>query len=110
MRTVIAALAMLQVTCAASAASVADASDAARAMSECGETVGGPMARKTFALSSILSAVDRDCAREEADLAPFEEENLQARQQLLLRYLELGADPRRDLPPAWGGTRVRVIR
>ena len=92
------------------ASPVADSSDVARALGDCGEKVGGPLARKTLALSSILSAVDRDCAREEADLVPFEEESLQARQQLLLRYLEPGADPRRDLPPACSGTGVKVIR
>ena len=78
-------------------------------MSDCGEKVGGWMARRNLALNKVLGAVDRDCAREEGDLAAFEEENLLVRQELLLRYLDLGADPRARLPPAWSGTRVRVV-
>ena len=109
MPTVLAALALLQVACAASASPAADPSDAARAMSECGARVGGSMARNNRPLNGILAAVDRECASEEASLAPFAEEDRQVRQELLLRYLDLGADARRDLPPAWGGTRVRVI-
>ena len=80
-----------------------------RALGDCGEKVGGSMARSGYALNEILAAADRDCAREEAALAPLEQENLLARQGLLLRLLELSADPRQDPPPAWSGMRVRVI-
>ena len=109
MRAVLPVLAMLQIACAASASPAADPSDASRALIDCGERVGGSMARNNRPLNSILATVDRDCASEEADLAPFGEEDQRVRQELLLRLLDLGADARRDLPSGWGGTGVRVV-
>ena len=68
------------------------------------------MARNNRPLNGILAAVDRECVSEEASLVSFANEDHRVRQELLLRYLDLGADARRDLPPGWGGTGVRVVR
>lgn len=109
MRAALFALAVLPIAFPTNAVSVTKPSDAARAMSDCGKTVRGPMARRTLALNKILATVDRDCAREVESLAPFENENIIVRKGLLLRYLDLGADPRQELPPSWTGTGVRII-